>query len=219
MGMLSYRDETPERLAHATAIIGPEPGDYQHFLSTLGISPHDTVYLNAGESGGIKEIREFNADLLLSPQFGMIRLGIIKNTEALSFEAQNALLKLLEEPPDRVRIILFITREQTILPTLHSRSRRYYEIPDVTTASSDTEQPKLDQFLATEDLAKNAEAAPFLGELLKTKYQSWRKAGYPLAQITMIEKLLDNYRDLHQGVNARLILESAVLSCVPEESI
>lgn len=215
--MLSYLDETPERLAHATAVIGTEPGDYHNFLSTLGISPHDTVCLDAETSGGIKEIRQFNADLLLSPQFGLIRLGIITHAEALSFQAQNALLKLLEEPPEGVRIILFISRIESILPTILSRCRRYYETESTVADLFSTPQSRLDQFLAAEGQAKNDEAISLVTRELKSRYQVWRKAGYPEEGSASIEKVFQSYRDLGAGINVRLILESFVLSSVTEE--
>lgn len=49
------------------------------------------------------------------------RIAVIREAELLSIEAQNALLKLLEEPPDGSLLILTSSRPQALLPTVVSR--------------------------------------------------------------------------------------------------
>jgi hypothetical protein len=213
MGMLSYHSETPERLAHATAVIGAAVLERQQFLSALAVSVHDTVTLDAATDGGIKEVRQFNNTLLMSPQFGEVRLGVIIQADALSLPAQNALLKLLEEPPQSVKIILFINREQAVLPTILSRCRCYY----TTSAEEKNEEVlldtrPLDQFLLAEEQAKNDQAITVVMSRLRQQYQAWRQNGYHPADYPQIETMFRAYCRLHEGVNARLILESRVLS-------
>jgi DNA polymerase-3 subunit gamma/tau len=50
---------------------------------------------------------------------------VIENVENMREEARNSLLKLLEEPPDTVRIVLTSQRREAIMPTILSRLRPY----------------------------------------------------------------------------------------------
>jgi hypothetical protein len=213
MGMLSYLSETPDRLAHATALIGVTDLDQKQFLISLGISPYDTVSLDAETEGGIEHVRRFSSDLLLSPQFGSIRLGVIKSVELLSQPAQNALLKLLEEPPPKVKMILFITMEQDVLPTILSRCRRYYVSSETKKEAHGVEaRLPLDRFIDAEDQAKNNREIALVEGSLASSYKAWRQAGFPWADYPRIETLFQSYLRLRRGVNPRLILESLVLS-------
>lgn len=70
---------------------------------------------------GISEIRNFQKTLLLKPLKSQKKLAIMHNAENLTPEAQNALLKTLEEPPDNTIIVLSTPRLESILPTVCSR--------------------------------------------------------------------------------------------------
>ncbi len=54
------------------------------------------------------------------------RVFIVDDADLLNIHAQNALLKILEEPPPGVVIILVTSAEQELLPTIRSRSQRVY---------------------------------------------------------------------------------------------
>lgn len=69
---------------------------------------------------GIASVREFTSHLYLIPS-GTGLVGIIHEADLLTPEAQNALLKTLEEPPSRCRIILETSSINVLLPTIVSR--------------------------------------------------------------------------------------------------
>lgn len=71
----------------------------------------------------IEQIREFIKDLGLSSFLGFYKIGIIKEADDLSLEAANALLKTLEEPKDKVVIILVTANLESIPATIISRSQ------------------------------------------------------------------------------------------------
>jgi len=71
----------------------------------------------------IEQIRIFINDLGLSSFFGSYKVGIIKGAESLSLEAANALLKTLEEPKEKVVIILVADNLEPIPGTIVSRSQ------------------------------------------------------------------------------------------------
>ena len=70
---------------------------------------------------GIDQVRECQRDISLKPFEGEWRVVIFDGAESMSAEAANALLKTLEEPPDRVLIVLVSRETARILPTIVSR--------------------------------------------------------------------------------------------------
>ncbi|MEK7532929.1 MAG: hypothetical protein AAB542_00685 [Patescibacteria group bacterium] len=70
---------------------------------------------------GIADIRVFIKKLAFTPHEGSHIAGIIENSEKLSIEAQQALLKTLEEPPIHAYIIMGIPNTALLLPTIISR--------------------------------------------------------------------------------------------------
>ena len=55
---------------------------------------------------GVEDTREFREDMFLSATEAAHKFYVIENAESLTSAAQNALLKVLEEPPKNVHIIL-----------------------------------------------------------------------------------------------------------------
>lgn len=91
-----------------------------------------------GESIGIAQIHHLQHTLQLTPydQVGL-RLVIIDAADKLTLEAQNALLKALEEPPERTIIGLIATTPLSLTTTLRSRTQaiNFLSIPpDLITA-------------------------------------------------------------------------------------
>lgn len=78
---------------------------------------------------GIDQVRDFIERLSLSSFFNSYKIGIIKDAQLLRPDAQNALLKTLEEPREKVIIILLIDNPQSLLQTLTSRSQILYFYP------------------------------------------------------------------------------------------
>jgi len=56
---------------------------------------------------------------------GSFKIAVIENADRMQDSARNALLKLLEEPPEAVHLLLLATRRGAILPTILSRLRPY----------------------------------------------------------------------------------------------
>ncbi|MBN18353.1 MAG: hypothetical protein CL758_02580 [Chloroflexi bacterium] len=72
----------------------------------------------------IEVIRKIQSESNLKPFEGKYRVYIINGAENLSIEASNALLKLLEEPPQQVVFILLTIDNELILPTVLSRCKQ-----------------------------------------------------------------------------------------------
>ena len=84
----------------------------------------DYLELAEGSKAGIDEIRALQRDLSLRPHSGTRRVAVLPDAERLGGPAQNALLKLLEEPPARAVIILTAVTPARLLPTTVSRCQQ-----------------------------------------------------------------------------------------------
>ena len=71
---------------------------------------------------GVDEVRALREDMFLSPTEASVKVYLIEHAEALTVQAQNALLKVLEEPPHRVLLFLLADTADSLLTTVRSRT-------------------------------------------------------------------------------------------------
>lgn len=84
----------------------------------------------AGEASiKINQVREMISELSIKPYSGNWRINIIDGAEKMTPEAQNSLLKSLEEPLSYNIFILMTSHPQSILPTIQSRCQSYHFQP------------------------------------------------------------------------------------------
>ncbi len=85
----------------------------------------------------IEQIRFLCQTLSMKPYEARMRVVILADAQAMNPEAGNALLKMLEEPPDRTVLILTVTQTSDMLPTILSRCQhiRFDPIPGESLAS------------------------------------------------------------------------------------
>lgn len=72
----------------------------------------------------IEQVRRVCASLAMRPVRGTHKVGIVDQAERLTDEAQNALLKTLEEPRGSATLILVTSNLDVLLPTIRSRCQR-----------------------------------------------------------------------------------------------
>ena len=86
----------------------------------------DVLMVEPGDTGAIKidQVRDSIERSAYRPFEGRRRVVIINDAEALNIEAQNALLKTLEEPPAASTFVLVTSRPDMLLPTVLSRCQR-----------------------------------------------------------------------------------------------
>lgn len=106
----------------------PQRGDFcgecRHCVQIQGESDPDLFVLNTSEIGeGLKvgQVRELQRQLVLKPYQGEHKIALICNFQYASNSAANALLKILEEPPAHVALLLTATTAQGLQPTIVSR--------------------------------------------------------------------------------------------------
>ncbi|HSW80516.1 MAG TPA: hypothetical protein VLG47_07085 [Candidatus Saccharimonadales bacterium] len=128
------------RPSHAVIISGPE-GIGKHTISIwlgkqlLGLQdsienyPYISIVQPDGQSISIQAMRDLaNFTKLKIPKSkrSISRLVIIEQAQLLTTEAQNALLKLLEEPPEGTVLILTAPNDQSLLSTIRSRAQKIH---------------------------------------------------------------------------------------------
>ncbi len=112
----SLRDQAPPdsllwycgQCAHCTKIIS-------------GVHPDFSVIAPSGASIKINQIREMQWRISLRANESDLKTWLIDDADRMTEEAQNCLLKVLEEPPGRALIILVALDPQAMLPTIVSR--------------------------------------------------------------------------------------------------
>ena len=96
--------------------------------SCLGIddgSILDVTELDAASNNGVDDVRLLRDEAIYSPANAKKRVYIIDEVHMLSRAAFNALLKILEEPPEHLLFILATTELNKVLPTILSRCQRH----------------------------------------------------------------------------------------------
>lgn len=85
-----------------------------------------------GNSIRIEQIREIQRKVAEKPIISSKKIYIINNSDKMTTEAQNCLLKTLEEPPEYITIILIGTNENAFLSTIKSRCTiiHFQDIPE-----------------------------------------------------------------------------------------
>jgi len=89
-------------------------------------NPYSRFAIEGASQIRIGAIRELRRNLSLSNPLPGRKFVIILNAEEMRIEAQNALLKTLEEPRKNITFILLATRKEQILPTILSRCQMLF---------------------------------------------------------------------------------------------
>ncbi len=85
----------------------------------------DIIFVTHEKPGviSVDEIRtQINEDITTKPYGGKRKIYIVNEAEKMNPQAQNALLKTFEEPPEYAVIILLVTSVEELLPTIRSRA-------------------------------------------------------------------------------------------------
>ena len=85
----------------------------------------DVIEIDAASNNGVDNIRDLRDEANFTPVKAKYRVYIIDEVHMLSTGAFNALLKILEEPPEHVVFIMCTTDPQKVLPTILSRVQRF----------------------------------------------------------------------------------------------
>jgi DNA polymerase III subunit gamma/tau len=173
----------------------------------------DVIEIDAASNTGVDNIRDLIERAQFAPVQCRYKIYCLDEVHMLSTAAFNALLKTLEEPPDRVVFILATTDPQRVLPTIISRCQRFdfRRIP----------LQAMTQHLATIAQIEQIEIAPTALELVSQISQGGlRDAESLLDQLSLLagEITIDRVWDLVGSVPEQdlLTLCHAIASANPE---
>ena len=93
------------------------------FLKKEGIDRIDINLHTFENAMGIAEVRNIQKKIILRPFRGKAKAVVLEVYEGITVEAQNALLKVLEEPPANTIIIISVSKKELLLPTVLSRCK------------------------------------------------------------------------------------------------
>lgn len=91
------------------------------FARELGTNESDIYEMDAAANNGIDEIRSLKESIYLLPIYSKYKIYILDEAHGLSKAANNAILKILEEPPKHVIFIFCTTELHKMLDTVISR--------------------------------------------------------------------------------------------------
>jgi DNA polymerase-3 subunit gamma/tau len=86
----------------------------------------DVIEIDAASNRGIDQIRELRDMVRYAATGGHYKVIILDEAHMLTDEASNALLKTLEEPPDRVIFVMATTQPEDLAETIRSRSQHFH---------------------------------------------------------------------------------------------
>jgi DNA polymerase-3 subunit gamma/tau len=86
----------------------------------------DVIEIDAASNRGIDQIRELREMVRYAPAASRNKVVILDEAHMLTGEASNALLKTLEEPPDRVIFVMATTEPENLVDTIRSRSQHFH---------------------------------------------------------------------------------------------
>lgn len=193
-------------------------------IGSVTVNHPDLLYFEQDEKLGMKQAKQIIEFFSLKPYSAKGRVVILEDAGKLTTEAQNALLKTLEEPPEEAIIILGADTDANFLPTILSRC-------EIVTLKQDTDlvgrEPKTyevytkdieellsqnisDRFEYIEKLKDQEKREEFLRALVTYFYQ-------PLAShsssgnVEFLKELLQAEEWAASNVNLRGILEYLML--------
>ncbi len=109
---------------------GPTPDPCGVCASCLALAPEgpgslDVVELDAASHGGVDDTRELRDRAFYMPAESRYRVFIIDEAHMVTSQGFNALLKIVEEPPEHLVFIFATTEPDKVLPTIRSRTHHY----------------------------------------------------------------------------------------------
>ncbi|MEU4618403.1 DNA polymerase III subunit gamma and tau [Actinoplanes sp. NPDC023801] len=94
-------------------------------LANDGGGSIDVIEIDAASHGGVDDARELREKAFFAPASSRFKIYVIDEAHMVSSAGFNALLKLVEEPPDYVKFIFATTEPDKVLGTIRSRTHHY----------------------------------------------------------------------------------------------
>ena len=111
-------------------VLGPTANPCGVCESCVALAPNapgsiDVVELDAASHGGVDDTRELRDRAFYAPAQSRYRVFIVDEAHMVTTAGFNALLKIVEEPPEHLIFIFATTEPEKVLPTIRSRTHHY----------------------------------------------------------------------------------------------
>jgi len=189
----------------------------------------DTTSLSFEKAVGIEDVRQIQKKLVLKPIKGKVKAVILDSFNGITIEAQNALLKSLEEPPFSTIIYILVPNKELLLPTILSRCK-IVELKEKDTLSEEesTQYHSLFISLSQKSVGERLKLAEDLSKN-KADLTIWLEKMIIVARQRLIERIRHNEEISHYlnflislnkaykiisttNANQRLVLENLLLN-------
>jgi DNA polymerase III subunit gamma/tau len=110
--------------------LGPTPEPCGVCSSCVSLAPGgpgniDVTELDAASHGGVDDTRELRDRAFFAPAESRYRVFIVDEAHMITTQGFNALLKIVEEPPEHLVFVFATTEPEKVLPTIRSRTHHY----------------------------------------------------------------------------------------------
>lgn len=198
--------------------------EVKKILAQVGLTnPHpDLLYFPSDSKLGVEQARIIKKHFSLKPYSAKGRGVVLEDASALTIEAQNALLKTLEEPPSEAFLILAAPSDSKFLHTILSRCQIIHlNSPHTSLDTWNVYSEDIEILLKStteerfEYIEKLKDREEFLLELVKFFHHQLNEpdthVGGRLARLNFLKELLQAEEWAKQNVNIRAILEYLML--------
>ena len=187
------------------------------------------------QSIGIEAVKDFQNEMVYKPFQEEKQFGIIFESEKLTHQAQNALLKTLEESEDSTVYLLCVNNEKNLLPTIRSRSKQIYikreeTLEDISskedipvTTPEILEMNLVEQFAKIEEIGKDKNKSLELINNVEKYYKNKLKNEIIEGNIqgskdikNSLETISDCRTKINANCNRRMVLENLVINLQSE---
>jgi DNA polymerase-3 subunit gamma/tau len=94
-------------------------------LARGGPGSIDVIEIDAASHGGVDDARDLRERAFFAPVSSRYKVYIIDEAHMVTAQGFNALLKLVEEPPEHLKFIFATTEPEKVIPTIRSRTHHY----------------------------------------------------------------------------------------------
>jgi len=196
-------------------------------LAKEGSSKFDTHVLDAAENPGIGDVRNLQGNFSRRPFESKYQTFIILEAQNLTLEAQNALLKILEEPAASVKILLTAPTSEGLLSTITSRCQKLEltgnleEVIDEALFKKFLNSDSYERYKMIDKLDIEAWEAAWRGALLNlfTSGEGSQLKGAQEAKILNYVKLIAKMKSLRQRKASIKLIKSLLLLSIPPVSL
>lgn len=171
---------------------------------------------------GIEQMKELQQDMVYTPFKELVQIALIFDSAKLTTQAQNSILKTLEESSDTTVYILTANSEKSLLPTISSRSRKVYTKEAIGQSSCFDDIHEflsltlVEKFLKVETISKSKiecldfleKLEGYLQELLESNIKEGRDVTILMESLSLV---LKTSKRIKANGNRKLMLENLFL--------